>query len=212
MTLPLSEDLLPLPPEHDKNFVSTYIGNSINCLSNTLNDQLFQDSIILASKKIRDVIKNGGKILIAGNGGSASDAQHFAGELVSRFLIDSSPYPAISLTTDTSAITAISNDYGYEHVFSRQLRALASPKDLFFAITTSGKSENILNALNQAQNLGLFTCSLTGSQGLADTSLSDINIKAESTSTPHIQELHSIAIHLVCALVEANLHNDGLTK
>lgn len=110
-----------------------------------------------------------------------------------------------SLSSDTSTITAISNDYGYEHVFSRQLQALASPADLFVAITTSGKSKNILAALNEARKLGLTTCSFTGSQGLDDPLLADMSIKAISTSTPHIQEVHRIAIHLVCALVEANL-------
>lgn len=205
MTFPLGNNLLADHSAKNAQLVSDYINNSMDCITTTLADQKFQESILHTGAKISDIIAAGGKILIAGNGGSASDAQHFACELVSRFLVDSNPYAAISLSTDTSAITAIANDYGYEHIFSRQLNAIASPNDLFIAITTSGKSRNILEALNEAHKLGLMTCSMTGSQGLADSICANINIQALSTSTPHIQELHGIAIHLICALVEYNL-------
>ena len=200
-----TNDPLFVPMAEYNNLVSSYIKDSIGCITHTLQDESFVDNVMQLSTKIIDVLSSGGKILIAGNGGSAADAQHFAAELVSRFLVDSRPYAAISLTTDTSAITAISNDYGYDHVFSRQLEALASSNDLFVAITTSGKSPNILKALKTARELGLSVCSFTGSQGLSEPSLSQLNIRASSTSTPQIQEVHIIAIHLVCALVESNL-------
>jgi len=200
-----TDDRFLVPMAEYDNLVSSYIKDSIGCITHTLQDESFVDNVMQLSTKIIDVLSSGGKILIAGNGGSAADAQHFAAELVSRFLIDSRPYAAISLTTDTSAITAISNDYGYDLVFSRQLEALASSNDLFVAITTSGKSPNILKALKTARELGLSVCSFTGSQGLSEPSLSKLNIRASSTSTPQIQEVHIIAIHLVCALVESNL-------
>ena len=196
-------------PGDNAQLISSYIQNSVDCITTTLTDKKFQENILRIGAKISDVISSGGKILIAGNGGSSSDSQHFACELVSRFLVESNPYAAISLSTDTSAITAIANDYGYEHIFSRQLNAIASPNDLFIAITTSGKSRNILEALNEANKLGLATCSMTGSQGLAEPAFSNINIQALSTSTPHIQELHGIAIHLICALVESNLSSNN---
>ena len=205
INLPCPENLPQAHLGRDSDFLIKYIDSSMNCLKKTLHDQTFQHAIMSLSQEIADVIKAGGKVLLAGNGGSASDAQHFACELVSRFLMDSHPYPALSLATDTSALTAISNDYGYEHVFSRQLSALASPQDLFIAITTSGRSKNILNALNEARKQGLSTCAFTGANGLSDSVQADTYIKAESTLTPHIQELHGIAIHLICALVESNL-------
>ena len=200
-----NDHLLVKTIDPNANLVASYIQESINCLNLTLHDESFINSILQLSSKIIDILSSGGKILIAGNGGSAADAQHFAAELVSRFLVDSKPYAAVSLTTDTSALTAISNDYGYEYVFSRQLQALASENDLFVAITTSGKSPNILEGLKMAQKLNMSVCSFTGSQGLSDPTLSQLNIKAVSTSTPQIQEVHTMAIHLVCALVESNL-------
>jgi D-sedoheptulose 7-phosphate isomerase len=145
------------------------------------------------------------KLLIAGNGGSAADAQHFAGELVSRFYFNRPALAAIALTTDTSILTAISNDYGYEDVFSRQVEALGQSGDVFIAISTSGNSPNILKALSKARELGLTTIGLTGRSGGKMKLLCDICLCAPSDSTPHIQECHLVIEHALCACIEEAL-------
>jgi D-sedoheptulose 7-phosphate isomerase len=149
--------------------------------------------------------RNGGKILIAGNGGSAADAQHFAGELVSRFYFDRPALAAVALTTDSSIMTAISNDYGYEEVFSRQIEALGQAGDVFIAISTSGNSPNILKALLKARELGLATIGLTGRNGGMMKSLCDICLCVPSDSTPRIQECHLVIEHALCACIEEEL-------
>jgi D-sedoheptulose 7-phosphate isomerase len=146
-----------------------------------------------------------GKILIAGNGGSAADAQHFAGELVSRFYFDRPALAAVALTTDTSVLTAIGNDYGYEEVFARQIQALGLPGDVFIAISTSGTSPNILKALTQARQQGLRIIGLTGRSGGKMKALCDICICAPSDSTPRIQECHLVLEHALCACIEEAL-------
>jgi D-sedoheptulose 7-phosphate isomerase len=146
-----------------------------------------------------------GKILIAGNGGSAADAQHFAGELVSRFYFDRPALAAVALTTDTSVLTAIGNDYGYEEVFARQIQALGLPGDVFIAISTSGNSPNILKALTQARQQGLTTIGLTGRSGGKMKALCDICICAPSDSTPRVQECHLVLEHALCACIEEEL-------
>jgi len=140
--------------------------------------------------------------MIAGNGGSAADAQHFSAELVSRFLLERKAFPALALTTDTSAITALANDYGYTKVFERQLEALGNPGDVFIGITTSGASSNILAALRASKKIGLKTVALTGENGLSEDVECDLVIRAPSACTPQIQEVHGILIHLCCAAVE----------
>jgi D-sedoheptulose 7-phosphate isomerase len=147
----------------------------------------------------------GKKILIAGNGGSAADAQHFAGELVSRFYFDRPALAAIALTTDTSILTAVGNDYGYESIFSRQIQALGTVGDVFIAISTSGNSLNILNALQQAKQQGLTTIGLTGRTGGKMKPLCDICLCAPSDSTPRIQECHMVLEHILCACIEEEL-------
>lgn len=145
------------------------------------------------------------KLLIAGNGGSAADAQHFAGELVSRFYFDRPALAAIALTTDTSILTAIGNDYGYEDIFSRQIQALGVAGDVFIAISTSGNSPNILKALVQAKGQGLTTIGLTGRSGGKMKALCDICLCAPSDSTPRIQECHLVLEHALCACIEEEL-------
>ncbi|MFN9789303.1 MAG: SIS domain-containing protein [Pirellulaceae bacterium] len=149
-----------------------------------------------------DTILAGGKILIAGNGGSAADAQHFAGELVSRFYFDRPGLPGIALTTDTSILSAIGNDYGYELAFSRQVQALGRPGDLFVGISTSGNSPNILAALDQARQMQIRTLGMTGRSGGKMLDRCDWCLRIPSDSTPRIQEGHEVVMHAICAFVE----------
>ncbi|QQM31255.1 D-sedoheptulose 7-phosphate isomerase [Martelella lutilitoris] len=150
-------------------------------------------------------LRNGGKIIFCGNGGSAADAQHLAAELMGRFLIDRNPLPALSLTVDTSALTAIGNDYGFEKVFSRQLRGLAQKNDVVFGLSTSGNSANVVEAFETARSLGLATIGLTGRGGGKMEPLSDVLIAVPHDKTNHIQEVHIAVGHLICAFIEAEL-------
>ena len=168
-------------------------------------DAGFQDELTAAADNCADAFRAGKKILIAGNGGSAADAQHFTGELVSRFYFDRPPLAAIALTTDTSVLTAIGNDYGYEDVFSRQIQALGVAGDVFIAISTSGNSPNILKALAQSKQQGLTTIGLTGRSGGMMKALCDICLCVPSESTPRIQECHLVLEHALCACIEEEL-------
>ncbi len=148
-------------------------------------------------------LRAGNKILLAGNGGSAGDAQHLAAEFVSRFLFDRPGLTAIALTTDTSALTAISNDYGFEQLFARQLQALGRPGDLFMAFSTSGRSPNVLTGLREARRLRVTTVGFSSQTGGDMNALCDFMFRAPSSNTAHIQELHMSAGHIICGLVEA---------
>ena len=149
-----------------------------------------------------DTIQSGHKILLAGNGGSAADAQHIAAELSGRFVKDRKALPGISLTTDTSAITSIANDYGYDHVFSRQVEALAQPGDLFVGISTSGNSQGILNAFESAKQIGCKTLGLSGRDGGKMNGLCDLNIIVPADITARIQEMHILIGHILCKAVD----------
>lgn len=151
-------------------------------------------------------LRAGRKILFAGNGGSAADAQHWAGELVSRFYYDRPGLAAVALTTDTSILTAIGNDYGYDYVFARQIEALGQLGDVFYAISTSGRSKNILRAIGAAKERGMHVIGFTGSNGGDMNSLCDINFRIPSDETPRIQEGHEFLGHTLCALIEAEMH------
>nr|WP_067059015.1 D-sedoheptulose 7-phosphate isomerase [Mucilaginibacter sp. L294] len=148
------------------------------------------------------VLKDGKKVLIAGNGGSAADAQHIAAELSGRFVKDRKALPGIALTVDTSALTAIANDYGYHHVFSRQVEALAQPGDLFIGISTSGNSQGILNAFETATKIGCKTLGLSGRDGGKMNGLCDLNIVVPSDVTARIQEMHILIGHIMCKAVD----------
>jgi len=150
-------------------------------------------------------LRTGNKILIAGNGGSAADAQHIAGELVSRLNFDRNPLPAIALTTDTSVLTAVGNDYGFERVFERQIRGLARRGDVVLAISTSGRSPNILAGLRAAREVGATTIGFTGNTDSTMLPLCDICVRVPSDSTPQIQQIHIVAAHAICGLVEREL-------
>ncbi|GGH19917.1 D-sedoheptulose 7-phosphate isomerase [Mucilaginibacter phyllosphaerae] len=148
------------------------------------------------------VLKNGKKVLIAGNGGSAADAQHIAAELSGRFVKERIALPGIALTVDTSALTAIANDYGYNHVFSRQVEALAQPGDLFIGISTSGNSQGILNAFEAAAKIGCKTLGLSGRDGGKMNGICDLNIIVPSDVTARIQEMHILIGHILCKAVD----------
>ncbi|MGQ9685981.1 MAG: D-sedoheptulose 7-phosphate isomerase [Thiobacillaceae bacterium] len=152
-----------------------------------------------------DALRRGNKILFAGNGGSAADAQHLAGELVSRFNYDRPGLPAFALTTDTSVLTAIGNDYGYEHLFARQIEAVGQPGDVFIGISTSGRSPNVLNALRRARAKGLVTVGFTGRGGGDMPALCDHCLRVPADATPRIQEGHISLGHTLCWLIERAL-------
>lgn len=165
------------------------------------------DAALLA--QVRDVatliegaLRSGNKLLIAGNGGSAADLQHIAGEFLSRFGFDRHPLPAIALTTDTSVLTAIGNDYGFEQVFERQVRGIGRKGDVLLVLSTSGRSPNVLAALRAARQLGIATVGFTGSQGSDMARVCDLCLSAPSEETPIIQQLHMVAAHAICGLVE----------
>jgi D-sedoheptulose 7-phosphate isomerase len=157
-----------------------------------------------------EALKSGRKLLFIGNGGSAADAQHFAAEMVSRFAFDRPGLPAIALTTDTSALTAIGNDYGYEKLFARQVQALGNPGDVLFGISTSGRSPNVLGGLFEARKKGLTTIGMTGNQRSEITRLVDYCIEVPSPSTPTIQECHIVVGHILCGLIETEIFGSAI--
>lgn len=152
-----------------------------------------------------EVLRGDGKILLAGNGGSAADAQHIAGELVSRFAFDRPGLSAVALTTDTSVLTAIGNDYGYDRLFARQIEALGKPGDLFIGLSTSGRSANVLKALAACRERGIVTVGMTGDVGGDMPPLCDYCLRIPSTETPKIQEGHIVLGHIICALIEREM-------
>ncbi|NCO52491.1 MAG: D-sedoheptulose 7-phosphate isomerase [Deltaproteobacteria bacterium] len=153
-------------------------------------------------------LRTGGKVLLCGNGGSAADAQHFAAELVGRFEVERSGLPAIALTTDTSALTAIGNDYGFEQLFSRQVEALAQPKDLLVGISTSGNSANVYQAMETAKQIGCTTLALIGRDGGRMIAVADHALIVPAERTARIQEMHLLLIHLLCEVVDAAFRDD----
>jgi len=172
----------------------------IKASQNTLDS--IADQIETASKICINSLTNGGKILIMGNGGSAADAQHIAAELVGRYKAERKGLPAIALTTDTSAITSIANDYGFLHVFDRQVEALAHKDDVVIGISTGGTSPNVINALTAANKLDCKTIGLSGKDGGEFNSLCDVNLLVNSNDTPRIQEMHILIGHTICHLIE----------
>jgi len=158
--------------------------------------------LINCAEYISKAFANDRKLLLCGNGGSAADAQHIAAEFVNKFLLDRRPLPAIALTTDTSIITSVANDYSYEKIFSKQIQALGVKGDILLAISTSGNSKNIISAVKTAKAKGLYTIGLLGGDGGKILPLVDLPILVESNEIPRIQEVHIMAGHLICELVE----------
>jgi D-sedoheptulose 7-phosphate isomerase len=172
--------------------------------------QMTKDAALLAgvaqvAEACVEALRHGHKILFAGNGGSAADAQHLAAELVSRYAYDRPGLPAFALTTDTSVLTAIGNDYGYERLFARQIEAVGSAGDVFFGISTSGRSPNVLNAFDAARAKGVITVGMTGRAGSQMPARCDYLLRVPSESTPRIQEGHIAIGHAICQLIEAQM-------
>ncbi len=184
--------------------VADGIRDSVEAQQRLLEPQ-YIEAIIGAADRIVASIRDGGKLLVLGNGGSAADAQHIAAEFLGRYLLERHPLPAVALNDNTSTLTAIGNDYSFAEVFSRQVAGLGRPGDVLIAITTSGQSENVLAAVETARELGITTIGLTGGSGgrLADTV--DLCITVPSASTPRIQEAHTLVAHLICELAERAL-------
>ena len=163
-----------------------------------------QEKLELASSLVVDTLKNGNKVLLCGNGGSAADAQHIAAELTGRYKTERRGLAGIALTTDTSALTAIGNDYGYERIFDRQVEALANKGDLIIGISTSGNSKNVINAFKIGKQLGCNTLGLSGKDGGDMNKICDINLVVPSNDTPRIQEMHILFGHTICQIVDDN--------
>ncbi|WP_373034662.1 SIS domain-containing protein [Sulfurimonas sp.] len=190
------------------NYINKHINESIEVKKQILDNINIINNILKASQVCIKAYKDNKKILIAGNGGSAADAQHIAGELVSRFYFDRPGLAAVALTTDTSILTAIGNDYGYEKIFSRQIEANGDCNDIFIAISTSGNSKNIIEAIVECKKKGITTIGLTGNENCQIDELCDICIKVPSSSTPRIQESHILIGHILCAIIEEEIFGD----
>jgi len=160
-----------------------------------------------AVKLIQKCYQKKGKVIIFGNGGSAADAQHFAAELIGRFLIERQSLSAISLTTDTSILTAIGNDYNFDYIFARQCESLVKKGDIIIAISTSGRSKNVINGIIESKKNGAKIICLTGSKGIKMEKMSDVLLMIPENSTPRIQEGHRVVIHIICELVEKTFAN-----
>ena len=194
-------------PAKTGDLLTEFFGRSVVALELAAESSEFMSSIAAIALAIERSLRAGGKLIIAGNGGSAADAQHLAAEFLSRFLVDRQPLPALALTTDTSVLTAVGNDYGFEYIFERQLRGLGRPRDAFLAISTSGRSPNILRALDAAREIGMQTIGFSGANDGDMRALCHHFLAAPSRETAIIQQIHIVAGHAICALVEsAMLH------
>jgi D-sedoheptulose 7-phosphate isomerase len=191
----------------DHDIAAAHLRRSLDVLARAAGDAEFGAAVLAIAQAVENSLRSGGKVMLAGNGGSASDAQHIAGEFLSRLRFDRHPLPALALTTDTSVLTAIGNDYGYAQVFERQLRGLGRQGDVFIAISTSGKSANVLAALRAAREIGVTTIGFTGTAPGAATMrpLCDLVLAAPSDDTPLIQQIHMTAAHAICEIVERNM-------
>ena len=167
------------------------------------------DKILEAAHTIRDCLANGGKLLLMGNGGSAADSQHIAAELIGRFKKERKAMPALALTVDSSSLTALGNDYGFDTIFSRQVEALASPIDAIIGISTSGNSRNVIQALNLAREIGAKTIGFMGNDGGHMKNCVDIGIIVPSDDTARIQEVHITVGHIICEIIEQDLIDEN---
>lgn len=188
-----------------KSYIASQISEAQRVMAAMLADEGLIATVEAAARACIICMREGGKILLAGNGGSAADAQHIAGEFVSRFMFDRPGLPAIALTTDTSILTAIGNDYGYEKLFARQVQAHGNKGDVFIGYSTSGKSPNILRAFEEARTRGLVCVGLTGNRDSPMREFCDYLLEVPSGVTPKIQEGHLVLGHILCGLVESAL-------
>jgi D-sedoheptulose 7-phosphate isomerase len=185
--------------------IAGHFERSRDAFERAVADRAFLSTVGEIAAVITDAYRNGGKLLIAGNGGSAADAQHIAAEFLSRYLLDRQPLPAIALTTDTSVLTAVGNDYGFEKAFERQVRGLGRRGDVFLAISTSGRSANVLAALRAAREMGLVTVGFTGSHTSEMREYCDHILSVPCEETAVTQQIHIIAAHAICGVVEREL-------
>lgn len=181
------------------------IEESIKVKTDILSDNKILDTINLVSVKIAESLKNGGKVLFCGNGGSAADAQHLAAELSGRFYYDRNPLPAEALHVNTSYLTAVANDYSYDVVYSRLIKGMGKRNDVLVCLSTSGNSKNILYAIEEAQKIGMLVIGLTGITGGKMKDLCHHLINVPSTDTPRIQESHIMIGHIICEIIESKL-------
>jgi D-sedoheptulose 7-phosphate isomerase len=196
----------PTKSDGQNDAVADHFRRSCETLSRAAEDPDLLANIHHIAEAITAAFRAGHKLLIAGNGGSAADAQHIAGEFLSRLNFDRNPLPAIALTTDSSVLTAIGNDYGFDRTFERQVRGLGQPGDVFIAISTSGRSANVIAALNAAREAGLTTIGFTGTAGSGPMqSLCEHCLAAPAQETALIQQIHIVAAHAICGLVERSL-------
>lgn len=185
-----------------KDDIQEIINSSSQTIVNISNNLSKIESVVL---KITSAIKNGNKVILFGNGGSAADAQHIAAELIGRFKLERKSFPALALTTDSSILTSLSNDYSFDTVFSRQCEGLVKDGDVIIGISTSGNSKNVYNGLITAKKFGGYAIGLLGNEGGTISKIVDISITVDSKSTPRIQEAHRTIYHIICELVEKQL-------
>ena len=197
-------------PTDDADFIQAYLTESVEALTAFQADTIYRQTMTAMADIIVTTLRSGGKLLIAGNGGSAGDAQHIAGEFISRLMYDRAPLAAIALTVDSSVITATGNDYGYEHIFERQILGLGQPNDVFLGISTSGKSPNIIRAFDAARGRGLVSIGFCGAVGGPMRERCQHLLEAPSGKTAIIQQIHIVAAHIVCALVERAMFPQGM--
>ncbi|GAC1347147.1 MAG: D-sedoheptulose 7-phosphate isomerase [Acetobacteraceae bacterium] len=182
--------------------IGDYLDESLAAMAAFQRDTAARATMAAMAEAMTAALRDGRKLLIAGNGGSAADAQHMAGEIVGRLWLDRPPLAALALTVDSSILTAIGNDYGYEHVFERQVLGLGRPGDVFLGISTSGQTPNILRACAAARGAGLITLGLTGNRASPMREACQLLLEAPSAKTSVIQQIHIVAVHILCGLVE----------
>ncbi len=193
-----------------KEYIKDQIKSSYETKRAIYENEALLDVIEKVARACVEVYKSGKKTILAGNGGSAADAQHIAAELVGRYGFDRPSIPSLALTTDTSNLTAIGNDYGYDKVFSRQLEGMGQEGDIFFGISTSGNSQNVINAFEAAKQKGITTVALVGRDGGKMAAMADFAIVVPSNATPRIQESHILIGHIICDIIEKELFGAGV--
>ncbi len=191
-------------------YIKREVAASAETKQKILNDERFIAKIAEVAQACLDVYRSNKKTMLAGNGGSAADAQHIAAELVGRYGFDRPSIPSLALTTDTSNLTAIGNDYGYDKVFSRQVEGMGQEGDLFIGISTSGNSQNIITAFESAKAKGITTVALTGRDGGKMAQMADYALIVPSNATPRIQESHILIGHILCDIIEKELFGEGV--
>jgi D-sedoheptulose 7-phosphate isomerase len=192
-----------------RRYITGQISDAQRMMASMLADEALIATVGAVAECCISSLRQGGKILLAGNGGSAADAQHIAGEFVGRFARERAGLPAVALTTNTSILTAVGNDYGYEHLFARQVQALGNKGDVFIGYSTSGRSPNILRGFEEARGKGLVCVGMTGSHGGPMGALCDHLLEVASSETPKIQEGHLVLGHIICGLVENGMFDPG---